>query len=143
MKIDEVPQDEAYMIKGKIRDVCYALDKDGHYTSTLSMGWKPKNEAIGLAWEEVYHRVEEVRQQVQAGRLSPLAFYMELNIMNPSILASYTGIHRWKVRRHLKMKYFLNLKQEVLEKYAGALNITAAELVDTKRIQTVVLKHED
>jgi ATP-dependent 26S proteasome regulatory subunit len=59
MKINEVPQDEAYMIKGKIRDVCYALDKDGHYTSALSMGWKPKNEAIKLAWEQVYEHTED------------------------------------------------------------------------------------
>lgn len=143
MKIEEVPQDEAYMIKGKIRDVCYAVDKDGHYTSQLSMGWKPKNEAIGLAWEEVYRHVEDIRQQVLAGKLSPLAFYMELNLMNPSILASYTGIPRWKVRRHLKMKHFIKLRPEVLSKYADVLNITAVELVDTMRIQTVVLKHED
>ena len=61
MKIDEVPQDGAFMIKGKIRDLCYAVDKDGRYTSTLSMGWKPKNEAIQLAWDQVYEHLEECR----------------------------------------------------------------------------------
>ena len=33
MKLDEVPQDKAYLIEGKIRDLCYVVDKDGHYTS--------------------------------------------------------------------------------------------------------------
>ncbi len=143
MKIDEVPQDGGYMIKGRIRDLCYAVDKDGHYTSTLSMGWKPKNEAIRLAWDQVYEHVEEKRQLVLSGKLSPIAFYMELNLMNPKLLADYTGISRWKVRRHLKMKHFIKLKQEVLVKYAEALNITPAELVDKERIGKIIIKHED
>jgi len=143
MKISEVPQDEAYMIKGKIRDVCYAVDKDGHYTSTLSMGWAPKNEAIKLAWEQVYEQVEETRKQVLAGKFSPIAFYMELNIMDVSILASYIGISKWMVRKHLKMKHFNKLRPELLSKYADVLNITAAELVNTERIREIEIIHED
>jgi hypothetical protein len=143
MKINEVPQDEAYMIKGKIRDVCYAVDNDGHYTSTLSMGWTPKNEALKLAWEQVYEQVEETRQQVLAGKLSPIAFYMKQNIMDIAMLASYTGISKWKVRKHLKMKNFNRLKPDLLAKYAEVLNITPAELVNTERIRTIAMKHED
>jgi hypothetical protein len=143
MKIDEVPQDDAYLIEGKIRDLCYAVDKDGNYTSALSLGWKPKNEAMRLAWEQVYEQVEEKRQLVLAGKLSPIAFYMELNIMTPSLLAEYTGYSRWKIKRHLKMKHFVKLGPEVLAKYAEALNITPAELVDTNRLHKIVLKHED
>jgi hypothetical protein len=131
------------MIKGRIRDLCYAVDKDGHYISTLSMGWKPKNEAIRLAWEQIYEHVEEKRQQVLAGKLSPIAFYMELNIMNPAMLASYTGISRWKVKRHLKMKHFKKLEPDILSRYAEALNIAPAELVDIDRIRMMVMKHED
>ena len=54
MKLDEVPQDEAYLIEGKIRDLCYVVDKDGHYTRALSKGWTPKNEAMKLAWDQIY-----------------------------------------------------------------------------------------
>jgi hypothetical protein len=143
MKIDEVPQDEAFMIKGKIRDVCYAVDKDGHYTSSLSMGWKPKNDAIRLAWDEVYKNLEETRRQVLDGLLSPIAFYMVLNIMDPGILSSYTGIPRWKVRRHLRMKHFHKLRPAQLEKYAEVLNITPAELVDTEKIRAMEIRYED
>ena len=60
-------------------------------------------------------KLKTARKQVLAGILSPLAFYMELNIMDVSILAGYTGISKWKVRRHLKMKNFKKLKPELLQ----------------------------
>jgi hypothetical protein len=143
MKFDEVPQDEAFLQEGKIRDLCYVVDKDGQYTSVLSKGWTPKNEAIKLAWNEIYDHAEETRLRVLDGKLSPIAFYMELNIMDLSILANYMDLPRWKVRRHLKMRVFKKLNSEMLSKYAEALNITAGELVDIERIRGIVITHED
>jgi hypothetical protein len=43
MKLEDVPQDKGYLIDGKISDLNYAVDKDGHYTSTRSRGWSPKS----------------------------------------------------------------------------------------------------
>jgi hypothetical protein len=143
MKLDEVPQDEAYLIEGKIRDVCYVVDKDGHYTRALSKGWTPKNEAIKLAWSQIYEHAEEKRRQVLDGKLSPIAFYMELNIMNIALLANYVEIPKRKVRKHLRMKGFKSLTPELLARYADALNITPTELVDTERIREIVILHED
>jgi hypothetical protein len=143
MKFDEVPQDEAYLEEGKIRDLCYVVDKDGHYTSVLSKGWTPKNEAIKLAWNEIYEHAEETRRSVLDGKLSPIALYMELNIMDLPILANYMDLPKWKVRRHLKMRIFKKLNTEMLSKYAEALNITVMELVDMERIRGMVIAHED
>lgn len=143
MKFDEVPQDEAFLQEGKIRDLCYVVDKDGHYTSVLSKGWTPKNEAIKLAWNQIYEHAEETRLRVLDGKLSPLAFYMELNIMDQALLANYMDMPKWKVRRHLKMKGFKKLNTQMLSKYAEALNITATELVDIERIRGIVIAHED
>jgi hypothetical protein len=143
MKIDEVPQDKGYLIEGKISDLNYVVDKEGHYTSKQSKGWQPKNEAITLAWDVVFERTGEARSQVLAGNLSPIAFYMELNIMDIAILSSYTGISKWKVRKHLKMRNFNKLKPSLLVKYAEALNITPAELVNVERIREMEIKHED
>jgi hypothetical protein len=143
MKLDEVPQDEAYLIEGKIRDVCYAVDKDGHYTRALSKGWTPKNEAIKLAWNRIYEHAEETRQQVLNGKLSPIAFYMELNIMDTGILANYMDISKRKVRKHLRMRGFRSLSPEMLSRYAEVLNITTEELVDAERIKEIVIAHED
>jgi hypothetical protein len=143
MKFDEVPQDEAFLQEGKIRDVCYVVDKDGHYTRALSMGWTPKNDAIKLAWNQIYEHAEETRQRVLDGKLSPIAIYMELNIMDLAILANYMDLPKWKVRRHLKMRGFKKLSNEMLTRYAEALNITAADLVDMDRIRGIVIAHED
>jgi hypothetical protein len=143
MKFDEVPQDEAFLEEGRIRDLCYVIDKDGNYTSVLSKGWAPKNEAIKLAWNQIYDHAEDTRLLVLDGKLSPIALYMELNIMDLTILANYMELPKWKVRRHLKMKGFKKLNPEMLAKYAEALNITAAELVDIERIRGIVITHED
>jgi len=143
MKIDEVPQDKGYLIEGKISDLNYVVDKDGHYTSKQSKGWQPKNEAMRLAWDQVFEQTEETRQKVLDGILSPIAFYMAMNIMDISILASYTGISKWKVRKHLKMRHFNRLKPGLLAKYAEALNITVTDLVNTERIREIEFKHED
>jgi hypothetical protein len=143
MDIKDVPQDEAFMIKGKIRDVCYAVDRNGHYTSTLSMGWGPKNDAIRLVWEQIYEQAEAVRDQIIAGELSPLAFYMKLHDMDASILSGYAGIPARKVKNHMRMKNFRKLSADVILKYALALNLTPAELVDINRIREIKLNHED
>jgi len=143
MKIDEVPQDKGYLVEGSISDLNYALDKNGQYTSKQSKGWGPKNEALTLAWELVFERAESKRQQVFAGVLSPLAFYMELNIMDVNILSGYTGISKWRIRKHLKMKNFIRLKPELLARYAEAMKLTPAELADIERIRAIKLDHED
>ena len=114
MKINEVPQDGAFLVEGRIRDLCYVVDDKGHYTKVLSKGWTPKNDAIRLAWNRIYENAEEIRQQVLSGILSPIALYMELNVMDVSILASYTGLPRRKVRKHLKMKGFRKLSHELI-----------------------------
>jgi len=75
------------------------VDKDGHYTQALSKGWTPKNEAIKLAWNKIHENAEKVRQQVLAGKLSPIAYYMELNIMDISLLASLCGITKTKSKK--------------------------------------------
>jgi Trm5-related predicted tRNA methylase len=143
MKLDEVPQDGAYLIEGKIRDVCYVVDKDGHYTRALSKGWIPKNEALKMAWEEIYNHAEETRLQVLEGKLSPIAFYMELNMMDIAILANYMEIPKRKVRKHLHMKGFNRLTPELLSRYADVLNIKPEELVDAERMKDIIFKHED
>jgi hypothetical protein len=143
MKFDEVPQDEAFLQEGKIRDLCYVVDKDGHYTSVLSKGWTPKNDALKLAWNQIYEHAEETRLRVLDGKVSPIVLYMELNIMDLAILANYMELPKWKVRRHLKMKGFRKLNTEMLARYAEALNITASDLVDTERIRGMVIAHED
>jgi len=128
MKKAEVPQDNEGLLDGKLREVCYAVDESGNYVTVLSTGWTPKNAALKQAWAEVNEKVEEVKRKVLEGKLSPVAYYMEKNIMNLKLLSQYTGISKWRIRRHLKPKVFSKLDNETLAKYAKTFEIPVALL---------------
>jgi hypothetical protein len=123
MKKNEVPQDDANMLEGKFKEPCYAIDENGKYTTVGSVGWEAKNIIMQDAWDEVDQRIEKVKQQVISGYFSPIAYYMEKNLMDVKILAAYVGLWRFKVKRHLKMKHFDKLNDEILAKYAETFDI--------------------
>ena len=134
MKTKDVPQDDADMMQGKWKDPIYTLDKDGNYTTSYSLGWDTKNAVMQHAWDEINDKIEAVRQKVIAGKLSPIAYYVEKNIMDVGLLAKYVGKWKWTVKRHLKPKYFNKLSDEMLEKYAHEFKLTKEELIDIDRI---------
>jgi hypothetical protein len=123
MKKEEVPQDDANMLEGKLKEPCYAVDEEGKYTTVASVGWEPKNIIMQQAWDAVHEKVEDIRKKVEQGELSPIAYYMEKQLMDLGVLAGYTGYFRWTVKRHLKMKNFLKLKDHQLQKYADAFDL--------------------
>ncbi len=123
MKKQDVPQDDANMLEGKFTEPCYAVDEEGKYTKVGSVGWDAKNVVMQQAWDAVHEKVEEIRERVKANDLSPIAYYMEKQLMDLSVLAGYTGFFRWTVKRHLKMKNFIKLNDKKLEKYADAFEI--------------------
>jgi len=135
MKAKDVPQDDANMMQGKWKDPIYTLDKDGNYTTSYSLGWDTKNAVMLHAWEEIKDKVEVVKQKVIAGELSPIAYYIEKNIMDVGLLAKYVGKWKWTVKKHLKPKYFNKLSNEMLEKYASEFKLTIEQLKDIERIK--------
>ena len=136
MKAKDVPQDDANMLQGKLREPIYSLDENGNYTTVKSVGWNPKNEVMKEAWDQVNEKVENARNKVLSGEMSPLGYYIEKNIMDIGLVAKYMGIWRWTVKRHLKPNIFARLKEETLEKYAQVFNITKEQLIDTNLIKT-------
>ena len=136
MKAKDVPQDDANMLQGKLREPIYSLDENGNYNTVKSVGWNPKNEVMKEAWDQVNEKVEHARNKVLSGEMSPLGYYIEKNIMDIGLVAKYMGIWRWTVKRHLKPNIFARLKEETLEKYAQVFNITKEQLIDTNLIKT-------
>jgi hypothetical protein len=132
MKKEEVPQDGDNMHEGKFRQLFYATDNEGKYVPVNSVGWEPENVAMQQAWEEVHTRVEEARQQVLAGKASPIIYYMEKTIMDLALLASYVGKFQWQVKRHMKPAVFKRLSERTLQRYAAAFKITVDELKQIK-----------
>ena len=127
MKKDEVPQDLGSL--GKItREVCYATDASGKYTTELSKGWEVKTNALDVTWENIEHKVNAAKEKVLRNEASPILFFMEKNIMDIGILASYTGFFKWQVKRHLKPAVFKHLSNKKLSKYATVFNVTIEEL---------------
>jgi hypothetical protein len=129
MKKNEVPQEKSFL-KGYTRDVYYAKNNDGNYETILSTGWNVKHEALECTWDEIKQRTSYILQEIKNGEKSPLAYYMELKLMNVSLLSSYTGFWKCSIRKHLKPNQFRKLPQGKLQKYAQAFNITVEELTN-------------
>ncbi len=128
MKSKDVPQDDANMLQGVLKEPIYSLDKDGNYTTISSVGWDPKNAVMQEAWDNVHEKIENTKQQVLAGKISPIAYFIEKNIMDIGLVAQYMNMWKWTVKRHLKPRNFTKLSDTILEKYAKVFNISKEEL---------------
>jgi hypothetical protein len=128
MKVKEVPQDLKFFKNTVIRDVSYAVDDDGNYTPVISEGWEVKNDALDITWDDIGEKCEEIRAKVLAGKISPLAYHLEKNIMDIGLFAKYTGQNKWKIKKHLKPDVFKKLDDRILQKYAEVLRISIEEL---------------
>lgn len=129
MKTNEVPQDKRDFKEGdKIHKLMYAVDNDGKYTGITSAGWEAENIATKQAWDAVDEELAETAEKVKKGELSPIAYYMQKNLMEVALLASYVGKWQWQVKRHFKPSVFNKLSTDVLAKYAAVFNISVNEL---------------
>ncbi len=132
MKKDQVPQDNRGLAKKNIHELCYAVDENGNYTTVQSSGWEVKSEALEESLRHIDERVEQTKQEIKEGKLSPIAYFMELHRMDIGVLASYAGIHSWFVKRHFHPKRFQKLSDKTLKKYADVFEISVDELKNYK-----------
>lgn len=132
MKQEEVPQDGNGLTEGKFTQLFYAVNKEGEYVQVPSIGWEPENVAMAQAWDEIHEKTAATRQQVLDGKLSPIAYYMEKELMTVEIVAGYVGKFQWQVKRHLKPSVFKTLSDDLLHKYAATFKISVADLKQFK-----------
>ena len=128
MKKNEVPQDEGNLSKSNMKELIYATDEEGNYTTALSIGWEPKTIALTNSIDDINERIAEAKEQVKNGKASPIVYFMELNKMDLNILAGYVGMWKWRIKKHFKPKVFAGLSDRVLQRYAEAFNISVIEL---------------
>jgi len=131
VKKTELPQDPSILDKFT-RDVVYVVDENGNYTTGLSRGWEVKATALNLAWSDIEQRINDAKHKVQSGEASPVLFFMELRLMDPSIVAAYTGFWKWQVMRHIKPGVFKNLPEKKLKKYAEVFDVSVDDLKNLK-----------
>lgn len=128
MKESEVPQDKSSLESSNFKELCYAVNDNGEYTTASSSGWTPKTIALNNAIQEINERVENAKKRVINKETSPIEYYMELHKMDVGILASYVGLWQWRVKRHFKPKVFQKLPQKIVQKYADIFEITVDQL---------------
>jgi hypothetical protein len=127
MKKEDIPQDTGAF--GKItKEVQYATDAAGNYTTDLSKGWEVKNSANDAAWQDIEERVRIARERVLKKEASPLLYFMELKLMDVKVLAGYTGFYTWQVRRHMKPAVFKKLSDRRLQRYAEVFEVKVDDL---------------
>lgn len=131
MKKEELPQDKSALEK-MTRELLYVKNTDGTYTTGLSSGWDVKKDALDNAWDDIKERVNEAEQAVKNGEKSPIHYFMELRMMNLSLLSEYTGFWKFTIKRHIKPANFKTLSEKKLDIYAKAFDITVNELKNFK-----------
>jgi len=128
MKKNEVPQDKSNLESANFKELCYAVDENGEYVTAHSTGWNPKTIALDNAIKEIEERINDAKKRVLTNKTSPIEYYMELHKMDVSVLASYVGIWKWRVKKHFKPATFNKLSSRTLQKYADVFDITVEEL---------------
>lgn len=128
MKKSEVPQDKSNLESVDLRELCYAVDENGEYITEHTTGWDPKTIALNNALNEIKERVAIAKQKVLANETSPIEYYMELHKMDLSVLSSYVGIWKWRIKKHFKPSVFKKLRTKTLQKYADVFDITIEQL---------------
>jgi len=132
MKKEEVPQDKSCFSHTSMKEVVYAVDKDGNYGKALSSGWEAKTIALNESLDLIEEQLQETIQKIKEGTLSPIAYYMELQRMDVVVLSGYVGFWQWKVKKHLKARTFKKLNEKTLKKYAEAFEVSLEELKNPK-----------
>ena len=120
-----VYKDERY---GQYRELLYNFDKDGNFKKEVGFHGEPDRVVLQQAWDLFNDRISEAREKVLAGKASPILYYMEKNLLNPLDLSMHSGVSLWRVRMHLKPKWFARLSEKTLKKYAEAFNISIEQL---------------
>jgi hypothetical protein len=131
MKKDQLPQDKS-ALENVTRELCYVKDDNGKYTTGLSTGWDVKKDALDNAWDDIRERVKEAADLVKKGEKSPVYYYMELNLMDLSLLSEYTGFWKFTIKRHMKPSVFNSLSEKKLDIYAKVFKINTDQLKNLK-----------
>lgn len=127
MKTTDVPQDEESIHVGHQR-ACYATDEHGRYVVVGSIGWGVEKIVNSMANDEVREHIAATLVRVRRGKVSLLAYHMARRQMGVGLLAAYAGVSRLSIYWHLRPKVFARLPDNILQRYAAALQLPLTEL---------------
>ncbi|MFZ4520451.1 MAG: hypothetical protein ACOYNC_02025 [Bacteroidales bacterium] len=120
-----VYKDKSY---GQYRELSYSYQDGGKFEKTVGFHGEADRLILQQAWDLFKERIEDARQKVISGKVSPVVYYMEKNLLDPMNLSMMAGISLWRVKWHFKPGVFKRLSEKTLRKYATAFNITIDQL---------------
>jgi hypothetical protein len=115
---------------GQYRELLYSYGNDGQFGKTVGFHGEPDRVILQQAWDHFNERIEKARLNVLAGKVSPVAFYMEKILADPMNLSMMAGIPIWKVKLHFRPWFFKRMGEKNMKKYAEAFNITVEQLIN-------------
>jgi hypothetical protein len=120
MKVNEVPQDGMCVIETTM--VRYAVNEEGKFEAVPSNGWEPGFHAMTNFQDEMRELTARARERVKNNQCSPLEYFMYNAVFDVDALAQYMGISKRIVRKHLTLKGFDKLNEDLLRRYAHVLH---------------------
>ena len=102
--------------------ILYVEKENGQYGPIQTGSYLSGNYLDDYEMKRV-HLEESLRQQVLKGEISLVRYYMVLEDLTISELASRVGLSKSKVRQHLDPVRFGRVRLETLKKYAEVFNV--------------------
>lgn len=123
--------------------VLYVEKKDGSYGPVQTGSYITKH-YIDDYWYKRKNLEKEYQEKIRRGEISPIAYYMILEELTPSELASRVGIPTRKVKRHLRPEHFGTITVDQLDRYCAVFNVSYFSLFHalTSRKSDVRLKED-
>ena len=132
---------------GQHRELSYSYQDGGNYEKTVGFHGEADRVILQQAWDLFNERIEDARQRVISGKVSPVVYYMEKNLLDPLNLSMMAGIAVWRVKWHFRPGVFKRLPNKILQKYADAFNISVDQLKNenyiTKTHEGITKLHEE
>ncbi|MEI6456571.1 MAG: hypothetical protein WCO93_09815, partial [bacterium] len=71
------------------RELFYSFDKEKGYSARVDYQYDANQTIIRQSWDVAEDRLNSVKQKVIEGKRSPIAYYMEKQLMEVPMLAAY------------------------------------------------------
>ncbi len=128
MKDIEVPKQNNCTLAG-MQKVMYTKNNQGKFI-TENYGSNVEEFATKTAVDEYELLKKESLNKIKNNISSPIEYFMYENRMDIPTLASMVEMFQFRVKRHLKMKNFQKLNDDILRRYAEVFSININQLKD-------------
>jgi transcriptional regulator with XRE-family HTH domain len=107
--------------------IIYAEKSDGSFSPVQTGSYITKN-FIADFYEMTVNLHNSLIEKLKNREISPIYFYMTIEELTISELASRVGMSKFSVKKHIDPKGFQKLSVSKLKRYAEVLNIPLANL---------------